>query len=348
MKNKIGVICIGQAGGNLGFLLKKENFDVAFINSSKGDLDTLNIDESKKYHIKDGLGCAKDRTTAKQIAQKDFSNINEFLNKSLGEKEFYYIAFSTGGGTGSGISPVLADILTTHLGKKVGLITILPSDKDTLQAHINAYECVQEISNLKNICSTFVVDNNRKNSIAQINEKFVKLFNKIFDYKKYETIKGNIDEAEILKLLETKGMINIASCKNEETTNKLIENIKNDIFAPLENDGKIKYLGLSKGINFDEAMFSKEIGKYLDKFENTNKEYTLAILSGLTLPFKRVKDMKEKILAEKETILSFEKETEQRLEDIDFLTKKVPIKEENSNIEKQKLDVNDLFAQYLN
>lgn len=347
MKSKIGIICIGQAGGNIGVLMKNENFDVAFINSSKGDLDTLNVDASKKHHITDGLGCAKDRATAKQIAQKDFSNINEFLNKSLGEKEFYYIVFSTGGGTGSGISPVLADILTTHLGKKVGLITILPSDKDTLQAHINAYECVQEISNLKNICSTFVIDNNRKYSMLQINEKFVKLFNKIFDYKKYETNKGNIDEAEVLKLLETKGMINIASCKNEETINKLIENIKNDIFAPLENDSKIKYLGLSKGIKFDEELFSKEIGKYLDKFENSNKEYTLAILSGLTLPFKRVKEMKDKILSEKETILSFEKEKEEKLDDIDFLVKKTSSNVDTNYKTQEKLNIDDLFAQYL-
>ena len=345
MKDKIGIICIGQAGGNLGFLLKNENFDVCFINSSKGDLDTLNVDDSKKYHITNGLGCAKDRTTAKQIAKKDFCNINEFLNKSLGEKDFYYIVFSTGGGTGSGISPVLADILTTHFNKKVGLITILPSNKDTLQAHINAYECVQEISNLKNICSTFIIDNNQKYNILHINEKFVKLFNKIFDYKKYETNKGNIDEAEVLKLLETRGMINIATCENDETTSKLIENIKNDIFAPLENDGKIKYLGLSKGIKFDEDLFNKEIGKYLDKFENINKEYTLAILSGLTLPFKRVKDMKDKIVAEKEIILSFEKQNQKQLEDIDFLTKKDVIDE--PNIEKEKINVNDLFAQYL-
>lgn len=345
MKNKIGIICIGQAGGNIGFLMKNENFDVVFINSSKGDLDTLNIEKSKKYHITDGLGCAKDRTTAKQIAQKDFSNINEFLNKSLGEKDFYYIAFSTGGGTGSGISPVLADILTTHLGKKVGLITILPSFKDTLQAHINAYECLQEVSNLKNICSTFVIDNDTNSNIAHINKKFVKLFNKIFEYKKYETNKGNIDEAEILKLFETKGMINIASCENTEITSKLIENIKSGIFAPLENDGKIKYLGLSKGIKFDEDLFFKEIGKYLDKFENTNKEYTLAILSGLTLPFKRVKDMKDKISGEKEIILSFEDEKVEKLEDIDFLVKNSS-SNKNFNVE-EKLGIDDLFSQYL-
>lgn len=359
MKEKIGVIAIGQAGGNIGFLLKNKGFDVAFINSSEGDLETLQLDKKYKYHIANGLGCAKDRTVAKKIAKSDFNSINEFLESSLGNKDFYYIIFSNGGGTGSGISPVLADILSTHLNKKVGLITILPSFKDTLQAHINAYECLQEVSNLKNIGGIFLIDNNSNHNFSHINEKFVTLFDKIFEYKKYETIKGNIDEAEVLKLLETKGMIILASCENKETkgnlvtTNTLIENIKNGIFAPLENDGKIKYLGLSKSIKFDEELFFKEVGRYLDKFENTNKDYTLAILSGLSLPFKRVKDMRDKIMKGKETILSLEKESEVKLDDIDFLNFKSQEKENEIKILEGKLksetkpSIDDLFAQYL-
>ena len=79
MKEKIGFIAVGQAGGNIGKLLKTNGFDVVFLNSSKGDLDTLNIDEDKKYHISEGLGCAKDRKVAKQVAKNDFRNINEFI-----------------------------------------------------------------------------------------------------------------------------------------------------------------------------------------------------------------------------------------------------------------------------
>lgn len=114
-------------------------------------------------------------------------------------------------------------------------------------------------------------------------------------------------------------MLNIATCKNDETTKKLIENINNNIFAKPEKDGKIKYLGLSKGINFEENLFKSEVGKYLDKFENVNKDYTLAILSGLTMPFKRIKSINEKITAEKETIINLSKVTEIKLESISFL-----------------------------
>ncbi len=178
---------------------------------------------------------------------------------------------------------------------------------------------MKELVEIEDLCGFFILDNASNNNTEHINKNFVNLFTKIFEYKKYETSKGNIDESEILKLLKTRGMLNIATCKNDETTKKLIENINNNIFAKPEKDGKIKYLGLSKGINFEENLFKSEVGKYLDKFENVNKDYTLAILSGLTMPFKRIKSINEKITAEKETIINLSKVTETKLESISFL-----------------------------
>lgn len=342
MKEKIGFIAVGQAGGNIGFLLQQKGFDVVFVNTSEGDLSTINIDKDKKYHIKNGLGCAKDRNNAKEVAKNDFNSINEFINKNLGEKELYYLIFSSGGGTGSGISPTFAKIFSQALSKNVGIVTVLPSDKDTLQAQINSYECLKEITELEDICSAFILDNKSRNDILHINEKFVNLFTKIFDYKKYETQKGNIDEAEILKLLKTNGMINIATCDNSEITEKLIQNIQESIFAPLENDGNIKYLGLSKGIKFDDEIFNKKIGKYLDKFENTNKEYTLAILSGLTLPLKRIEEIREKISEEKETIIKLNTSKNIKLEDINFLN----FNTENKNTKKEKMSADDILKNF--
>lgn len=352
MRNKIGFIAVGQAGGNIGKELKTNGFDVVFINSSKGDLDTLNIDEDKKYHISDGLGCAKDRDIAKQVAKNDFKNVNEFIQKQLGEKELYYIIFSSSGGTGSGISPTLAKIYTQALNKNVGIITVLPSDKDTLQAQINSYECMKELTDIEGLCGLFILDNDANTNLEHINKNFVNLFTKIFDYKKYETTKGNIDEAEILRLLKTNGMLNIATCKNEETTKKLIENINNGIFAKLEKDGKIKYLGLSRGINFEENLFISEIGRYLDKFENINKEYTLAILSGLTMPFTRINQINQKIKQEKDTIIKLNTLVETKLEDIDFLNtiKNKDLKnsdnKENHTNSKESLTADEILAQF--
>ena len=41
MKNEIGFVCIGQAGGNIGNLFDELGFNVLYINTSQEDLDTL-------------------------------------------------------------------------------------------------------------------------------------------------------------------------------------------------------------------------------------------------------------------------------------------------------------------
>lgn len=347
MKDEIGIISIGQAGGNIGHLLEQKGFEVLYINSSKGDLDTINTDNCKKYHIPNGMGCAKDRQIAKNLVKENYKEIIEKIAEKMENKKFIFLVFSTGGGTGSGVSPVLARLLLEHLGKSVGLITVLPSEKDTLQTHINAYECFGEIAKIENIGSAFVIDNNNCNkNILAVNEQFVSLFNKIFDYKKYETSKGNIDEAEILKLLNTKGMAVIGSCKKDQNTSNLINNLKNYIFAPLENDAKIKYLGLFNSIKFEDDLFKREIGKYIDKFENISSDNTLAILSGLTLPFTRILEMRDKIQKEKEVITRFTEE-ENPLEDLglDFLNTDLNLKEKPMENKKTIDDIfNDLFG----
>ena len=57
--------------------------------------------------------------------------------------------------------------------------------------------------------------------------------------------------------------------------------------------------------------------------------------------------MKDKILSEKETILSFEKEKEEKLDDIDFLVRKTSSNVDTNYKTQDKLNIDDLFAQYL-
>ena len=73
MKNKVGFIAVGQAGGNIGSKLEEMGYDVLFLNTSEEDLGTLNT--KFKYHIKGGEGCNKDRNKAKDLVIEDFEAI---------------------------------------------------------------------------------------------------------------------------------------------------------------------------------------------------------------------------------------------------------------------------------
>lgn len=337
MKKEIGLIGVGQAGGNIAHLLSKNGFDTLYLNSSKKDLDTINDKQEKKYHFKNGLGCAKDRAISKDLIKNDIGDILSFIKNNFKNKRCIFLLFSSSGGTGSGACPLLSELITDVLGINVSLITVLPSINDTLKAHINAYECFKEIEALKKIGACFVIDNNKNNDKLYLNDEFVKLFNILFNYSKYNSPKGNIDEMEMLNIFKAKGMSILARSDSDVDIIKKIEDGK--VFADIENDTQVSYV-LYSGSKFNNNKFVANIGKYIDKYENYNKDFNFIAISGLNLPIKTILELKERVLQDKETL---NKRTSSILDDLDLgLTEK---EEENSKEIKEDYIAN-LFAKY--
>lgn len=340
MRNSIGFIAIGQAGGNIGMLFEKHGYNVLFINTSEEDLSTLN-NSNFKYHIKGGEGCNKDRNKAKDLI---ISNYDELYQEIIGKmkEEFIFVIFSSGGGTGSGVSPMLIDLLSQNLkDRSIGAITILPSETEALKAHMNSYECLKELADIENIGSTFVLDNNKEEKLV-INRIFVELFNSMIDMVNRKDIRGNIDRAEIKEMLRTRGNIMVTKVRRTENlTAQLINSFSKNIFAPMEKDKVIKYMGLSSAGKINFESIKREIGNFLDLFQGYNKEDTVCVLSGLTLPFTRLIDIKDKVKANQDEVKKNLQATKHnRLdEDIDFL-------ENVDNSKSTKSSSNDIFAKY--
>ena len=84
MKNEIGFVCIGQAGGNIGNLFDELGFNVLYINTSQEDLDTLK-GAKHVYHIPGGEGCSKNRDKAKGVLASNLCNRrwNRFRNWTI-------------------------------------------------------------------------------------------------------------------------------------------------------------------------------------------------------------------------------------------------------------------------
>ena len=151
MKNEIGFVCIGQAGGNIGNLFDELGFNVLYINTSQEDLDTLK-GAKHTYHIPGGEGCSKNRDKAKGVLAKSVDSLIERIKAQFSKESFIGVIFATGGGTGSGIGPYLVDFLVneelldedgypTHT---VFTVPILPALKETPVARFNSRECFGE------------------------------------------------------------------------------------------------------------------------------------------------------------------------------------------------------------
>lgn len=303
MKKRIGFVAIGQAGGNIGQLFEEYGYSVLYLNTSEEDLSTL-TEAKHKYHITGGEGCNKDRGKAKQLVIDDFDNIAGRIDDTL-NCEFIFVIFAAGGGTGSGAGPMLIDLLLDEESgqdKEIGAITILPGCNETLKSQVNAYECFSELLEIENICSTFIIDNDKGDKM-QLNAIFAKNFN---DYvsipEKYKSERGNIDAAEIIESLKAHGAAIVYSLKTSDDS-KIIQNLNNNIYAPLEADHVVKYISYACANNvFDDI--EKAIGTPWDSFRAYSDEaHSVVLASGLSYPLSRLDNVHNFIQSKKDVIV---------------------------------------------
>lgn len=345
MKNKIGFIAVGQAAGNVGLILEQKGYKVLYINTSQEDLDTLS-NAKFKHHIKDGEGCNKDRLKAKQALMDDFESISRKISEGLGACEFVYVIFSSGGGTGSGAGPMLADLILGDMEEgllqiqNVGIITILPALDEPIKANINSYECFSELSQIDGLASSIILDNSFGDKIV-INQKFVKTFTSFLEIPdKHKSERGNIDKAEIMETIKATGMMQIIQIPAKESkTDVLLEKLNKGFYPAPEGDGILRYLTISQaGVSINLGIVQMNVGTPLDIFQTYNEHSTIIGLSGLTYPATRLNQTYEKIEESRERVLhSLQANTQIELkEGINFLQETVrskPVRERRRMVE---------------
>jgi cell division GTPase FtsZ len=352
MKQKIGFICIGQAGGNIGQLLEQHSFNCLFINTSKEDLETLNT--KFRYHILNGEGCNHNREKAISLLKNDYTNVIQEVKDKLSHQQLIYLIFSTGGGSGSGISPILLEMLNSQLpNKKFGCITILPSDQEIGKPHMNSYKCYQELSSIDKLASVFTLDNNKLDNKFQINAQFVNKFVTLLDIPNHINTKGNIDKAELWEMLITRGsaiftIINSNSSNSQNLTTSIIKSWESNIFADIEKDKNIMYLGLSLTSDIFIDDLKLYIGTPYDIFRNYNRDTNVTILSGLTFPKTRINKIIESLNSNKEKLTNNiqNSRTNKITESLDWINNLESEPTNNNQSLPFETNLNEIFSKY--
>ena len=221
--------------------------------------------------------------------------------------EYLFIIGSAGGGTASGVLASMKRIAMNELDLKACIIvTILPNTKtESVKALINAYETLAEIEQLEEPGMTIILDNDKNVNKMRINEMFFCYLDALLTNSS-SSVLGNVDNAEIEELISTPGMAIISKLgKDKSDTQQLISTFHNNIYAPLEDDKVIKYMGLISAGNGKDIQIKdiySEIGTPLDTFTGYEAEATICILTGLSLPYTKMAEIKEIIDSHKETI----------------------------------------------
>ena len=148
----VGIIGIGNTGNQVAALAQERlNVPVLAINSSDKDLETISENIPRKLiSSKDNSsqGAGKDRKLAKKYLK---DSIKALLSDAevvgmIKDLNVLFIVSSTGGGTGSGTAPIMADIISkTFRSVKTILVGVLPVNSEALSSHVNTLEYMNEL-----------------------------------------------------------------------------------------------------------------------------------------------------------------------------------------------------------
>lgn len=338
---KVGILGLGNCGNQLADLAKtSRNIPGLAINTSEKDI--ANVKHIDTFIIGDNKGAGKDRSIAKTFVKKTIKELlaQEKFSTFIKEQEVVIVASSTGGGSGSGIAPMMCHLLSEiYKNKKFILLHVLPSLKESLAAQQNTIEYLQEIMNFDATYMSY--DNGKMDNVPanimmkSINEQIIEDICVIRGDYQLPTIYTSIDEKDALKILSTKGRLQIArvhDIKEKDLDKQSIEELVinsikfSDYMTEFQRDNSVKRTGVILNLNekinssVDTNMPTVKgfIGEPIEGFEHITvlqpnmgiRNSAFMIMAGLSTPddriekiSQRVKEIEESLKSESTSIL---------------------------------------------
>ncbi|MGD7047065.1 hypothetical protein FZC83_02280 [Rossellomorea marisflavi] len=324
---RVGVIGIGQGGCSVANIFAQNGYDCLGINYSQSDLNSC-PDVERKHLLIGSEGVGKDRALATSLMQHNWEKTVEVVKEQFSQTstKLIFVLFSTGGGTGSGVSSIFLDLLANELDDKVIVaVPILPHKTESAISHQNTLECIKELSEVE-VC-ILPIDNNRSSSsnklflYKEVNESFFTTIDDIINQTSLSSPYSNLDETDLLKLLSTVGwctisQLNLVSMNGQVNLSKesIIDSLdqSHSIFMK-SNPSKVLRVGMTyhgqetlmKMIN-PESITAKFTNSPLDIFEGwypSSSEGKLRVVyTGLSFDRERLNEIEYKTLSDTETL----------------------------------------------
>ena len=336
MEKKIAIIGVGNCGSQVALLAQNKYpdlFDCVYINTSESDLAMVNCEEDMKFKIgkKDEIeGSGKNRTKMKEYLMADINAIlsNENLQEVIASKKYTFIVSSAAGGTGSGATPILMEILRQLFpDTNFILVTVLPQISSSLMEQGNALEFLNELYDVLGESTTYMVYDNENTAdlpptkaLEVINENIVEDLRVLSGVDNYPTPYESIDAADMESIITTPGRLLVVrinkklsekSMEDNNLDDMVIKAIKQSAHTETDRNKKVVRWGLITYFtdtvnklyttNFDKL--ADFIGTPVERFNhnainNSNNEslnFFYMVASGLSPINDRVVKITERI-----------------------------------------------------
>lgn len=342
MEKKLALVGLGNAGGNVVKLFGQTYPNMAervIINTSTTDMSKF-ADTDYDYAIRlgevDGTGGNHD--VAKNVAMnlmKPMIINDKKLVEILSGKEYVFVIGSSAGGTGSGMLPVVYQVISKvmRVAEKVIAVSILPEEgltvdrldnallnQSELYSDQDATYMVYDNSRFKDVTSTFELKNKVNKEIVSDIAVFSGL-----DLLKSEF--NNMDSEDMLALMSMPGRIVIVRCDSSRQINhtdiesRILSDLKNKSAHAILNDDKIvggyglianldrsSIEGLNEALPKIREEIGEPISTYLNLSDQDGVNSVIFIMTGLAKPTNRLFALHEVLEEKKAKIKSDEVE----------------------------------------
>lgn len=378
---KIGIIGIGNTGNQVASLAKERlQIPVIAINSSEKDLETVPADIPKKLITdKDGIsqGAGKDRNLAKTYLRDSITSLltDTDVRDMVAALDVVFIVSSTGGGTGSGTAPLMAEIISsTFADVKCILIGVLPVNSEAYSAHVNTLEYLNELYKVLEGQTYMLYDNDKCAGMSsyklmeKVNNEIVSDINVLRSYYNYTTKYDSIDDRDAMRLISFPGRLIVSrledfkekDCDNQSIEDMLINNIKTNCHVEAQRDRKIMASGIITNLSqslteeFDNNIPTVRdfMGDPLHAFnhiyvndDRKKPNNVFLIMSGLSPINDKINLISDRVeeIEERQKVM----EADDALNDVelDSLTNKIADKKKEN--EADQVDVKSIFAKFM-
>ncbi len=378
---EVGIIGIGNTGNQVASLAKEKlGIPVLAINSSEKDLETVPNNIPKKLITdKDGLssGAGKDRQLAKTYLKDSITNLlkDQEIIDLISPLDVVFIVSSTGGGTGSGTAPLLANIIEARfVDTKVIMVGVLPVNSEALSAHVNTLEYLNELYKVMENQTYMLYDNDKCAGLPsyklldKVNNEIVEDINVLRCNYNYTTKLDSIDDRDAKRLISFAGRIvvsRVEDFKEKDTDNMtiedmLIDNIKKNCHVEAQRDKKIMASGIITNLSqtlteeFDNNIpkvrdfMGDPIHAFNHIYVNDDRKMpnnVYLILSGLSPINDRINIISDRIEEIEERQKTLESDDALSSVSLDTLSSKISDKEKSN--ESTTVDLKDIFGKFM-
>jgi cell division GTPase FtsZ len=331
----ISFLGLGQGGSNIADQAAKYGFYSASMNFSQRDLDSLeHIDEKLRLKLVGSEGIGKQRGEAISLMSNNWDLAINFVKENFSHSsiELIFVPFATGGGSGSGISPVILQLLTESMPDKVFVaLPIIPDKQESFISQKNCIETFEDLSSL-DICilpidndkAKSTLTNNGKNHLyTSVNEFVVSMIEKLVSYTEKNSKYGVLDKKDLKNIFKSSGLCSIAETElislssqfdisEQGITNNIKESWNTTLFADIEFDqilssgfifeGQEKLMELiNTQLIFSSFGNKMPISLYEGYYTQEKGGMVITVLSGLSWCNSRLKEIDQIIMETNKT-----------------------------------------------